>query len=267
MKRHLPEYACEAIGLGLFMISAAVFTTLVEHPGSPVRQAIGEPLVRRLIVGVAMALTAMTLVYSPLGRRSGAHMNPALTFAFYRLGKIAPKDALAYTAAQFVGAFAGLLAAAALVGPAIAHGSVRYLATTPGPAGQAAALVAEAAISFALMTTVLRVSNHPRLAPLTGVCAAFVVAVSITFEAPVSGMSMNPARSFAPALFAGTERSLWIYFLAPPLGMLAASEAFVATHGQRSVLCAKLNHTDRQRCIFRCGYAASTTQETKYVQS
>src|SRR5947199_287880 len=89
---HWPEYLIEATCLGLFMLSVCVFGTLFEHPGSPIRQAIGDPLLRRIPMGLAMGLTAIALIYSPFGKRSGAHMNPAVTLTYARLGKITRLD-------------------------------------------------------------------------------------------------------------------------------------------------------------------------------
>src|SRR2546428_9952053 len=118
MRAHWPEYGIEAAGLGLFMVSACVFGTLFEHPASPVVSALPDPLTRRALMGVAMGLTAVLLIYSPWGRRSGAHFNPATTLTFWRLGKVETRDAVGYAIAQALGALAGvLLAAAAPRGP------------------------------------------------------------------------------------------------------------------------------------------------------
>ena len=73
LRRHWPEYLIEAFLLGAFMVSALGFTVLLEHPGSPVRAALPDALVRRALMGCAMGATAISLVYSPLGQRSGAH--------------------------------------------------------------------------------------------------------------------------------------------------------------------------------------------------
>ncbi|MBW4667315.1 MAG: aquaporin [Cyanomargarita calcarea GSE-NOS-MK-12-04C] len=114
----------EAAGLGIFMISAAVVTAVLEHPASLIRQAISEALLRRFIIGVAMGLTAIAIIYSPWGKQSGAHINPVVTFTFLRLGKIKPTDALFYILAQFVGGLVGLLLAVRLLGEAIADPAV-----------------------------------------------------------------------------------------------------------------------------------------------
>jgi aquaporin Z len=244
----------EAAELGLFMVCAVLFTVLLEHPGSPLRTAIPHPTLRRVLMGLAMGATAVAIIYSPLGKRSGAHFNPSVTLTFLRLGKIEPADALFYVSFQFLGGILGVLLARGLVGVVAAEPAVRYAATLPGPRGAVPAFAAEAFISFLLMLVVLAVSNQRRLARLTGVTAGLLVAVYITFEAPLSGMSMNPARTLASALPAHLFSDLWIYFVAPPLGMLLAAQTFVGVRGARAVACAKLHHQNPARCIFRCGY-------------
>jgi catechol 2,3-dioxygenase-like lactoylglutathione lyase family enzyme len=110
-------------------------------------------------------------------------------------------------------------------------------------------------ISFVLMSVVLTTSNAEGLARFTGLFAGALVAAYITIEAPLSGMSMNPARTLASALGAHMWRAFWIYFLAPPLGMLLAAEVYRRRTGPGGVICAKLHHASRRRCIFKCGYA------------
>jgi aquaporin Z len=256
VRRHLPEYLMEAALLGLFMISACGFTVLLEHPASPVHGAVPDPFLRRLLVGLAMGATAILLIYSPWGKQSGAHMNPAITLTFTRLGKVAPQDATAYMVAQFAGGIGGVLIARLVLGGLLAHPNVGYAATLPGRWGVPVAFIAEAGISGLLVLIVLSVSNHPRWAAYTGLCAGLLVASYITFEAPLSGMSMNPARTFSSALFSRNWTAVWIYFTAPPLGMLAAAQLFLARHGRKAVACAKLHHQNPKRCIF-CEYQAS----------
>ena len=255
LRTHWPEYLIEAAGLGLFMLSACAFGTLLGHAASPVVRAVPGELARRALMGLAMGSTAVGLIYSPWGRRSGAHFNPATTLTFWRLGKIDSADALLYALAQTAGGVAGVGLAAVLLGPALAAPGVQYVATLPGEAGALGAVIAECIITFILMSVVLRVSNTARLAPLTGLFAGALVATYITLEAPLSGMSMNPARSLASALPARAWPSLWIYFLAPPLGMLLAAELYVRRRGLAAVFCAKLHHDRSQRCIFHCRYA------------
>lgn len=250
---HWPEYLIEAWALCMFMMSAGVFATLFGSPDSPALQALPDELVRRVLGGVAMGLTAIALIYSPWGQRSGAHMNPAVTLTFLRLGKVARSDAVFYILAQFVGGILGVLLVWALFGASFADPPVGFAVTVPGPHGVQAALVAEFLISFGMMLTILIVSNHTRLQRLTGLCAGVLVALYITFESPLSGMSMNPARTFASAAPGGNFTSLWLYFVAPILGMLAASGVYQLAPAGTGVHCAKLDHSPRQRCI-HCGY-------------
>jgi aquaporin Z len=254
VKYHWPEYLMEAAGLGIFMISACVFATLLEYPGSPARQAIAEPNIRRFLMGIAMGLTAIGIIYSPWGKQSGAHINPSVTLTFLRLGKVYPWDGIFYVLSQFTGGVAGIALSAAVLWPWIADPSINYVATVPGMAGTRVAFLAELLISFGLMTIVLIASNTDRLARFTGLFAGILVATYITLEAPLSGMSMNPARTFGSAVGAQTWAFLWIYFTAPLIGMLLAAEAYRRVKGAHSVLCAKLHHHNDKRCIFRCGY-------------
>jgi aquaporin Z len=250
---HWREYLIEVAALSTFMVSAATMTVMLEHPQSPLRGVIADPMSRRMLMGIAMGLTAASIIYSPWGRRSGAHMNPAVTLTFFRLGKIDRRDAMAYVGAQFVGGVLGISLAAFALARWISDPAVNYVATAPGAFGQAAAFAGEASISFLMMLVVLTASNERRVAPFTGVIVAMLIATFITLEAPLSGMSMNPARSLGPDVVGDMWRGLWIYFVAPPLGMLAAAETYVRARGRLSIRCAKLHH-DRGPCIFNCGY-------------
>jgi aquaporin Z len=118
------------------------------------------------------------------------------------------------------------------------------------------AILAEAVISFLQM--ILHFSNTPRLARFTGLFAGAMIATSISLEAPYSGMSMNPARTLASALPAQTWTALWVYFTAPPLGMLLAAEPYVRQHGIHHVFCAKLHHHNNKRCVFHCNWKQSS---------
>jgi aquaporin Z len=143
------------------------------------------------------------------------------------------------------------------LGRAVADAAVNYAATVPGPWGPGLAFLGELIISFGMMTMVLVVSNS-RLARLTGLFAGVLVATYIGVEAPLSGMSMNPARTLGSAVHAGQWTALWVYFTAPPLGMLAAAEAYLRLPGAREVRCAKLHHDNDKRCIFHCQWRRTT---------
>src|SRR6266480_117046 len=240
LKEHWPEYFCEATELGLFMISAALFTMLLWHPSSPVLNLIPDPFVRRMLMGMAMGGTAIALVFSPLGKRSGAHFNPAVTLTFWRLGKVKNWDAFFYVIAQFIGGIAGMFVVALVARMTLSHPAVNYVATLPGPHGMTIAFIAELIIAFILMTVVLNVSNTPYLARFTG-------------------MSMNPARTFSSAFVGHLWTGLWIYFIAPVLAMQLAATLYLRS--KRPVYCAKDHHHNNQRCIFNCRFSELLERE------
>jgi aquaporin Z len=201
-------------------------------------------------MGLAMGATGACIVYSPWGKQSGAHFNPAVTLTFWRLGRVGGWDALFYVVGQFLGAIAGAVVAALVAGMWLSHDSVRYAVTTPGAAGVLVAWGTEFGLAFGLMTTVLVASNTPKLARYTGLFTAALVAAYIPAAAAWSGMSMNPARSFASAAVSQIWTGLWIYFTAPPLAMLVAAECYVRLRGRSAIGCAKLHHDNDRRCIF-----------------
>jgi aquaporin Z len=211
---------------------------------------------RRALTGLAMGLTATFLILSPPGQRSGAHFNPAVTLTYWALGRISAADASLYVLFQFLGGLIGTGLAWVAFGDLLEHSAVNFAATLPGADGPAVARFAEFLISFLMMSVLLRVSNSRRFERATPYVAGLLVALFITFEAPLSGMSMNPARTLASALPAG--QSWWpsIYFVAPPLGMLAAAALFALERGAMQVHCAKLNHRGPHTCIFHCNHGA-----------
>ena len=251
------EGAIESALLALFMLSASAFTILLEHPASPVLRAVG-PITRHMLLGGAMGLTAISIFYSPWGRRSGAHINPATTLTMLRLGRVAPWDAMLYVPAQFAGAAAGMALASLLFGPLLAAPSVHYVVTRPGMRGAAiahAVVTVLVAIDMrtltpeAWLTCVLWSNASERLKAYTGLFAGTLVATFIAIEAPLSGMSMNPARSFGSAAAAVDWTALWVYLTAPPLGMLAAAQLFLWRRGASATLCAKMRpHSAGEPC-------------------
>jgi len=251
----------EMAALGMFMVSACSVGVLLEHPASLVRQALPQMVVRRILGGVAMGLTAVGIISSPWGQRSGAHMNPALTLTFLSLGKIAPWDAVFYVVAQFAGGVAGVLVSRWVIGFPLGHSAINYVVTVPGPRGAWVAFGAEFVISFLLVAIILNVSNSRRTTRFTPWVAGFMVASYISIEAPLSGMSMNPARTAGSALPAGVWTAVWVYFLAPPIAMLSAGQIYRYWRGAHRVFCAKYHHHNNKRCIFRCNYGAINNEQ------
>ncbi len=256
MRQHLPLYLIEAAGLAVFMLAAGVAGTALEAPGSALHRLIVDPLLRRLLMGLVMGGTAICLIYSPWGARSGAHFNPALTLTFAALDKIGATDAAMYVLAQFIGGLAGVLLTLALLGPAFAQPPVSYIVTVPGALGVPLAVLMETAISFTLMSATLYCGNRVKLMRYTGLCCGLLIVAFVTLESPFSGMSMNPARSVASALPSGIWSGAWLYFAAPLAGMMLAAGVYRSASASGGVACAKLNHDSEAPCPFNCRFAA-----------
>jgi aquaporin Z len=240
----------EAGELALYMFFACAFATLLQHPASPVRELINSILARRALYGLAMGSTVIGIIATPWGKQSGGHFNPAITLTFYRLGKVEFWDALFYATAQFSGATSGVAIAAYLLREAPQNSAVRYAVTVPGAYGNAGAFIGELTISFVLMFTILFVTNRKELARYTPYFVGALYAIFIAFETPLSGMSMNAARTFGSAFRASYWRAIWIYFIAPTLGMLCAADIFLRVPGGAVPYCAKLHHANNKQCIF-----------------
>jgi aquaporin Z len=205
-------------------------------------------------MGTAVAITALLVITSPIGRRSGAHMNPAITGTFFWLGRVHRWDAAFYIAAQFIGAVVGVLVARQIMGVRLSAQPVQYLITVPGMYGSPTALLVEFALSAVLMGVVVYASNHRFLTRLTPVFVALLTVLYYGVSSSIAGYSVNPARSFASALFAWIWQGIWIYFVAPGLGMLTAATIYVKIRGPNSVYCAKIFHDLRSTCPFPCRF-------------
>lgn len=231
------------------MVSAGVLATIIYSPTSPLSTIISNDFAKGALMGIAMGMTAISIIYSPWGKRSGAHINPAVTITFFRLKKITALDTLAYIIAQFVGGVTGVLVVGLMLGNSFTTPPINYVVTVPGKWGLIAALVAEFMLSFGLMLMVLFTSNNNRLSKYTGIFAGILVATYIAFEAPISGMSINPARTFASGLPARVWDGFWIYYFAPPLAMLTAAEIYLRYPKKPKIICCKLCPNVEQACI------------------
>jgi aquaporin Z len=225
-KKNWKHYLQEALGLAIFMISACFFGTLLESQEGYLHHLIADSFLRLVLMGLAMGTTALFIFYSPLTAPSGAHINPAVSLGFLRIGKMCPWDFLFYCLFQAAGGITAVYIMQLLLGTSLINPPVNSVATVP-VSGTIPALVTEFSIAFATMAMVLFTSHHPRLKKFTRIFAACMVVAWVILAGPVSGFGMNPARSFASALPANIWTDFWIYLLAPVAGMLSAAEFFL----------------------------------------
>jgi aquaporin Z len=247
-------YLYEGAELAFFMISACICTVVLFHPGYPALRLLPSAIVRRILMGIGMGLTAVLIIQSPMGKSSGAHFNPAITLSYLRLRKIAVWDAVFYVLFQFAGGIFGVGASSLVLGKRLADPAVDYAVTIPGEYGTAGAFAAELFMAALLMGVVLFTSNRPRLATYTSYCVGVLIAFYILLFAPVSGFSINPARTTGSAVFAHLWTACWVYFTAPLIGMMGVAEAYLRSYGPDSILCAKLHPDPDYPCPFRCHF-------------
>ncbi len=227
IKRLWSIYLMEAIGLAVFMTFASAFTVLLFHPDSSVGKAIGEPAARFAVLGVCMfPVVLFGIIKAPWGKKSGAHINPAVTLAFWRLGKISAVDAAFYILFQFLGAIATVWIVAQIMGPLYSHPEIDFAANKPGPDGPAVAFAIEFVITFGLMMLLLWMSNDERLEPKLPLFVSLLIGFYLTTATPFTGMSLNPARTTGSAVWASERPGLWLYFVAPIAATLCAAELY-----------------------------------------
>jgi aquaporin Z len=251
LARHWPEYAIEGGFLFVFVLAAGIVSAWLESAGA------GAPVLQRLLSGLVIGGLLVALIYSPWGRRSGAHMNPAITLAYLRLGKVGRWDALFYILAQAAGGFAAvlLLRSGALLPPATPPAS---LAATIGPANVWVALATQFVLATVAMLLILFTSNHASFFRWTGVVVGLLVMLVVACVSPLAGFGMNAARLLAVDASSDLGLLRWLNLLPPLLGMQLAIEVYRLFTGRSQVLCAKLAHNTHGRCIFRCMHPYQT---------
>ena len=236
LRRHWPHYLAEATGSAIFLAVSSTAAVVFRHPNSAVAQALGpSELVQRTGLALVMGGLVMAMAYSPWGQRSGAHFNPAVTLGFWQLGHIRTADALWYVLFQFAGALAAGFAMFHLLQPWFGYPAIHYNVTRPidGDYGWLWALGAETSFSGVFMLLLLRALHSARFKDRVGVLAGIMLAVFIVAEAPVSGMSLNPARSMGTAVAAGLAPALWVYFAGPLLAMWGTAALFGRYRGRK----------------------------------
>jgi aquaporin Z len=234
-------YGAELVGTGLLVLIGLSVVILAFGEGSPVADWIPPPGLRRLIAGLLFGATGAGITVSPLGRASGAHINPAVTLAFWLEGKIESRHAACYVASQLAGGVAGAV-------PLLAWGalgrSIGFASTSPG-AGVTAwgALLGEVVVTFGMVFLMFVLLARPATRSFTPLLFPAYFGLAVLLEAPVSGTSANPARSLGPAVVAGVWRAHWVYWLGPLLGAaLAAGIVHFELLGRHHAPIAKLFH-------------------------
>ena len=203
----MQRYISELIG---------TFALVFCGPGAIIMNDVSGGTVTHVGIAITFGLIVMAMIYA-IGEISGAHINPAVTIAFWASGRFDKKEVLPYITAQMVGA---ILASAILY-------ALFPLHETQGatlPAGTAIqSFILEVILTFLLMFVIIKVSTGSKeIGTMAGIAIGGVVGLEAMFAGPITGASMNPARSIAPAIFSGNFEHLWLYILAPILGALLA---------------------------------------------
>lgn len=236
-------FVSELVGTALLVLVGLSVVILTFGDGSPMTALVPAEGGRRLITGFLFGTTGALIALSPVGKQSGAHINPVVTLAFQLMGKIDLRTTFGYVVAQLVGAVLGSL-------PLLAWGargrSVAFGATLPGD-GYAigTVLLGEVATTFAMVTLLCVFLGFHRIRPLTPAMFPFLYAIMVYAESPISGTSTNPARTLGPALVSGQWEGWWIYWVGPLLGSIAACLACSAL--AKRITVAKLYHFDSDR--------------------
>lgn len=245
LRQHWPYYLAEAIGLGIFVGASSLAAVFFNHPDAPGRQWLGDnELLRRGAVGIIIAVVLVGVSLNTWGKRSGAHINPAVTVAFWQLGSVRGVDAFWYIVAQFVGAVAAGELMLKLLHKWYPHPDVHFNITKPGPAGWAVALLAEFIISGIMAGVLLLALHSQRLKKAAPWLLAGLIALYIVFETPLSGMSLNPARSLGTAVAAGQYPALWVYFVGPVAATWLVAVLFKRFYKGEPLICAVIAGCD-----------------------
>jgi aquaporin Z len=236
-------FGAELVGTALLVTIGVSIVIFAFGRDSPSVYLVPSDALRRAITGFLFGTTGALIALSPLGKVSGAHINPAVTFGFWLMRRMKARHALGYVASQLAGALIGAV-------PLLAWGpmgrGVGFGATVPAVGyGLAWPLLGETAVTFALVFGLFAFLRHEALRAFTPALFPPLYAFMVWLEAPLSGTSTNPARSLGPAVISGEWHGWWIYWLGPLLGTLAALAAYSwAGWERRRIEVAKIHHFD-----------------------
>lgn len=210
----------ELIGTGLLLLCGLSLVIFMFGAGSPIVSVVLNEGYRRQITGFVFGCFGALISISPIGKESGAHINPVVTFAFFLMGKLDARTAAVYVLGQLTGAvlFCVPLLAWGEMGRSVAFG-----ATLPGKLYPLRAVLwGEIWTTFCLITALCVFIGFRQLRSFTPAMIPVLYAILSYWEAPVSGTSTNPARSLGPAIISGQWHGWWIYWVGPVIGMLLA---------------------------------------------
>jgi glycerol uptake facilitator-like aquaporin len=209
-------WAAESVATLLMLLSMTVLFRYLLHPQAWLAQQLASPVVRLVTDAVVSGAVVAALIVSPLGRLSGAHMNPAVTVMLWLAGRMPAAKVPLYLSAQLAGSLVGTALGRALLGTPLAHSQVRYALLSPA-AGQSPVLVGmgETVATAVLLTIVLRLALNPGLEIVTAATVGSVLTVLIILTAWTTGGSLNPVRQFGPWLMAGSPGPIWPYLVGP----------------------------------------------------
>jgi len=250
--KHWPEYLCEFIGTAILLLGgvSAVYLNFGTH--TPIADLDLPYSARLLLTGFLFAGTGTLVVYSPLGQRSGGHLNPVISLGFFILKKLKAKDMVMYVVMQFLGAATGAYLASHLYSGAVQE--INLAMTLPDKDYSTGSIFLFETLATGLLVSLIFVVTSIRvLARFTGVFAGLLVACEVYVIAGITGASMNPARSFGPAFIVGNFDEFWIYLTAPLVASIIVSVLFKTIFFDP--LCGKLFHPHQDtHCIFKCNY-------------
>ncbi len=243
---HWQEWLAEGAGTAIVLFAVVTTKDIAVRAGPP----FSDPLCRIAIIGVVAGLAVGTVAVSALGRRSGAHLNPALTAGLWLQRTVSPGDLAGYCTAQMAGAVLGV-ALARIWGPTVPRATVDWALLKPAPwIAQPAAAGLECAATAVQLAVVFALLSSGRGHRWTPPAAAAMLTAGIVVLGPVSGGAFNPVRGLAPDVLAGAYPAVWIYIAGPLLGAALAAGAFAAT--RRRPITGKLRHDPAIPCHMRC---------------
>jgi MIP family channel proteins len=213
------RWIAEAIG---------TFFLVLIGPGAAMVDAFSHGAIGHAGVALSFAFVIVAMIYAT-GHLSGAHLNPAVTLGFWSARRFPAREVAPYIAAQCIGAVAASLALRTAIG------NVGDMGATLPAVSVGAAFAVEWLLSFALMFVIMAVATDERVASgFAAIAVGLTVGFCALMGGPLTGASMNPARSFGPAIVGGAWRAHWIYWAAPITAAMAAARTYEFLRGVRA---------------------------------